>query len=150
MLKSWVIIGFQVVTIWISDFLSGIQAMACKPEKKSAIQMPNNSLLFKPWSEKQTFYRTKSLLFRCPITVCYSSNGLNIGPFNNRTVFNHLNTVLVRYSDLTVVCTWESQICACLAVTFHSMDQPHYFSSYFTSAFLHHNSEKPVWKNFLH
>ena len=42
--------------------------------------------------------------------VQYSSHGLNTGkksiiqmpnnrPFNNRTIFNHLNTGLVRYSD---------------------------------------------------
>ena len=31
--------------------------------------------------------------------VCYLDHGLNTGPFNDQTGFNHLNTGLVQYSD---------------------------------------------------
>ena len=85
--------------------------------------MPANSSLFKPWPE----YRTKSLLFKPSVTqpisqtpydlnnellvrysghglnnellVRYSGHGLNNEPFGNRTILDHLNTELVRYSD---------------------------------------------------
>ena len=72
--------------------------------------MPGNSLLFKPWPE----YQTKSSLFKPSVTqpisqtphdlnneriVRYSGHGLNTEPFDERTVLDHLNTKLVRYSD---------------------------------------------------
>ena len=42
----------------------------------------------------QTFYHLSSELL-----VHYSRHGLNNGPFNERTVLEHLNTKLVFYSD---------------------------------------------------
>ena len=88
-----------------------------------AIQMPDNSSLFKPWPE----YQTKSLLFKPSVTqpisqtpydlnskllVCYSSHvlnkellvrysshDLNNKPFKEQTVLDHSNTEIVCYSD---------------------------------------------------
>ena len=73
-----------------------------------ASEKRRNCLVFKWWSE----YRTKSPLFRCPVTVCYSNGiwiadnfvrysngGLYNGPVDDRTVFDHLMTELVHYSD---------------------------------------------------
>ena len=85
--------------------------------------MPANSSLFKPCPE----YRTKSSLFKPSVTqpisqtpydlnnellvrysghglnnellVRYSGHGLNNEPFGNRTILDHLNNELVRYSD---------------------------------------------------
>ena len=42
----------------------------------------------------QTFYHLNSELL-----VRYSRHGLNNWPFNERTVLDHLNTQIVRYSD---------------------------------------------------
>ena len=55
-------------------------------DKKSVIQMPGNSPLFK-WH------------LNSGQSVRYSNGGLNNGPFDDRTVCVHLNTGLVRYSD---------------------------------------------------
>ena len=55
-------------------------------------------------------HRTKSMLFRCPITVWYSSHDLDNGPFNDQTVFNHLNTRLVRYSDLHCINSFKRRL----------------------------------------
>ena len=40
--------------------------------------------------------------------VCYSSHGLKIVPFSKRTVFKHLNIVLVNYSGPH--CIWENKL----------------------------------------
>ena len=67
-------------------------------------------MLFKPLVTQpisQTPYDLNNeLLFRYSghglnnkLLVCYSGNGLNNEPFNKRTVLDHTNTELVRYSD---------------------------------------------------
>ena len=42
----------------------------------------------------------------CLSNVWYSGHGLNNGPFNDRTDFEHLNTKLVRYSDPRCIATF--------------------------------------------
>ena len=62
-----------------------------------ANQMPTNSSLFNPWPE----YRTKCLLFKPSVTQPFSQTtyDLNNKPFDEQTIFDHLNIELVRYSD---------------------------------------------------
>ena len=62
-----------------------------------AIQMPNNSSLFKP-SVTQPISQTPYDLNK-ELLVRYSGHGLNNKPFNERTNLDHLNTKLVCYSD---------------------------------------------------
>ena len=42
---------------------------------------------------KHTYFQSP-----CSIIVCYSSHGLNYGPFNDQPIFDHLNTELNFYS----------------------------------------------------
>ena len=53
--------------------------------------------------EYQTFYIIKEIFF-----FRFSDHHLKIGPFNNQTFLDHLNTRLVRYSD--GYCTWASPV----------------------------------------
>ena len=61
------------------------------------IQMPGDSLLFKPWPE----YRTKSSLFKPSVMqpISQAPYDLNNESFDERTILDHLNTKLVCYSD---------------------------------------------------
>ena len=45
--------------------------------------------------------RSLNVIFclRCPVAVHYSNGDLNSGPFDDPTVFDHLNTGRVCYSD---------------------------------------------------
>ena len=64
----------MVWTIWLATMV-----------KKFGNQMPFGY---------QTFYHLNSKLL-----VKYSSHGLKRGPFDERTILDHLNTELVHYSD---------------------------------------------------
>ena len=57
------------------------------------------------WSIIDTFYHSNSKLF-----VRYSRHGLNNGPFDKRTVLDHLNTKIVRYADAHCTLITEQQV----------------------------------------
>ena len=62
----------------------------------------------------------------CPLFRCH----LNTGPFDNRTIFDHLNTRLVRYSDGYCMLFFSLKACfVCLFVCYHFYVSLQVFSS---------------------
>ena len=81
------LIYIELLLIWYSDgrWLNGLDHSIISHGKKFGNQMPFGY---------QTFYHLISELL-----VHYSRHGLNNEPLEERTVLEHLNTKLVRYSD---------------------------------------------------
>ena len=82
--------------IWVTNFhLSGIQMSGIQMVVRYSDHHANTGPVFKWWSEYWTKF---SRVFKW-----HSNNG----SFGDRTIFDHLNTRLVRYSDPHCCVLWE-------------------------------------------
>ena len=76
-------VGIWIKNFWIVNFYL------------FAVQMPGNSLLFKPWSE----YGSKSLIFKPSVMqpISQTTFDLNNKLFDERNILDHSNTELVNH-----------------------------------------------------